>query len=479
MRATSPERLAIQRPGRARLADTFAIWLLALAGLFLALTFGAFVVARNAFIDATRWVEHTNEVKVAIARARIALDEGDAVGAADGVRRVRDLTVDNPRQQARLARLDLDAPDVRAHFDDLTGEEDELLAVRRADAQRKSSVVWGVLGVSATLSVALALASFLLVRKSQHSLARQTALLGSILESIADSVVVIDPHRRFVVANAAFRRIFPQGVARGELAVDAADRQDARKEDGTPLELERGPLPRALRGDHVDSLVLSVAPSAPAARVWLSATSRPVRDERGQVTAAVAVLRDVTREREDRALLARQAEELRVQSLVDELTGLYNRRGFLLLAEQHARAAARSGRPFAILFSDLNGLKVINDVYGHDEGDRAIRRMAAIFKATLRDADIVARFGGDEYVALLDGANEASVAGVMARIKEELGVDAARERPQFQLSVSMGAAFHAVGDSQTIEELLALADDRMYSAKRASRAPAASGKRDP
>jgi diguanylate cyclase (GGDEF)-like protein len=382
---------------------------------------------------------------------------------------MRALTAEDPRQRGYIARFDLGDPDGRKELDVLTSEQDALLALGEAHQESKRSVVWVVMGACATLGMGFAVASFLMVRTGQRALAGQSALLGSIFESIGDSVVVIDRSRRFVVANAAFRRVFRKGFARGWLAIDAAERQDAQKEDGTPLGWDEGPLPRALRGDHVDGLLMSLATDE--SRVWLDATSRPVLDEGGKVTAAVAVLRDVTRERRDRALLARQTEELRAQSLVDELTGLYNRRGFLLLAEQHARAAVRAKRPFTVLFADLNGLKAINDTYGHDEGDRALRRTAAVFKTTLRESDIVARLGGDEYVALLDGADEETFARVMERMHHEIVVDHAREARPFRLSVSIGAAFHTDGAPETIEQLIAIADKRMYAQKRGAHAP--------
>ena len=447
-----------------------SIWLLVLAALFLVITFVVLVSARVAFIDATRWVQHTNEVKLAIARARIALDEGDRPGAVASIGEVRALTRDNPRQQARLARFDIGAPDVRLALDQLAEEEETLLAVRAGDEKHKREAVGIVLAVCALLSVGLVTASILLARRDQQALARHTALLGSILESIGDSVVAVDRDNRFLITNGTFRRIFGKGLEHGRLAVHAEQRQQAQKADGSPMTLEEGPLGRALAGESVDGLVMSLALSEPGRdRIWLSACSRPVLDEEHAVRAAVAVLRDVTRERSDRALLERQAEELRVQSLVDDLTGLYNRRGFLLLADQYARAALRSSRPFAVMFADLDGLKAINDGHGHDEGDRAIRRMAGILKTTLRESDIVARLGGDEFVALLDGADEMVVASVMARLQHEVTVEEAREAKPYRLSVSTGSAFQGAGGSTTIETLITQADERMYSQKMSSR----------
>src|SRR5437588_1422229 len=87
-------------------------------------------------------------------------------------------------------------------------------------------------------------------------------------------------------------------------------------------------------------------------------------------------------------------------SLVDELTGLYNRRGFLAVTEQHLAAIRRNKKMPVILYADLDGLKVINDSLGHHEGDRALVKAAEIFRETFRSSDIIARIGGDEFVVL-------------------------------------------------------------------------------
>ncbi len=96
----------------------------------------------------------------------------------------------------------------------------------------------------------------------------------------------------------------------------------------------------------------------------------------------------------------RMAEELRNLSLTDELTGLHNRRGFITLSQQQIRQAKRTKKEMLLLFVDLDGLKKINDGFGHSEGDRALFAVAALLRETFRDSDIVARIGGDEFAVL-------------------------------------------------------------------------------
>jgi diguanylate cyclase (GGDEF)-like protein len=109
---------------------------------------------------------------------------------------------------------------------------------------------------------------------------------------------------------------------------------------------------------------------------------------------------------------------LRQLTLVDDLTGLYNRRGFLTLASHQLQLARRSERAFALIFGDLDGLKSINDTLGHLHGNRAIEEMAAIFKESFRASDIVSRLGGDEFCALMVNATTRTADLAHARPRE-------------------------------------------------------------
>jgi diguanylate cyclase (GGDEF)-like protein len=164
-----------------------------------------------------------------------------------------------------------------------------------------------------------------------------------------------------------------------------------------------------------------------------------------------------------------RSAQLAAISVTDDLTQLNNRRGFMSLAEHHARLALRRSQPFSVAFLDLNGLKAINDQLGHETGDQAIREAADVLRRTVRDADILGRLGGDEFVALLDGP-PAAVELVFSRLHrelEQLGRDPAR---RYQLSISYGAAFFDPRSPKSVDDLLAIADQRMYERKRERRA---------
>lgn len=157
--------------------------------------------------------------------------------------------------------------------------------------------------------------------------------------------------------------------------------------------------------------------------------------------------------------------ELSNLALKDELTGLYNRRGFLALADRQLKLARRSGRSLLLFFIDLDGLKEINDVFGHTEGDAALRSTAKALHATFRDSDVVARFGGDEFAALAIEASGQSEASIRERLTEYLG-SVGRQDAHHKFSLSLGTARFDPWNPVSIRELIAEADRAMYEQKR-------------
>jgi diguanylate cyclase (GGDEF)-like protein len=159
----------------------------------------------------------------------------------------------------------------------------------------------------------------------------------------------------------------------------------------------------------------------------------------------------------------RMQDELRQQAIVDDLTGLHNRRGFTAIGEHHIELARRTDRPLAVLFADLDGMKAINDSFGHAEGDRALQDTADILRSTLRASDAVARLGGDEFCALLPNCPRLQSAVVLGRIDEALQLH--RGTRPFVLSLSLGVAIHEPGTKESFEDVIGRADAAMYKHK--------------
>ena len=171
-----------------------------------------------------------------------------------------------------------------------------------------------------------------------------------------------------------------------------------------------------------------------------------------------ALLHDISERR-------RTEQELWELALVDELTGLHNRRSFILLAEQVIKEAARAQRPVIALFADVDNLKRINDTYGHSEGDRALRLVADALRAACRESDIVGRLSGDEFAILLAEAHQDD--GLEHRVRGQVAEAAAAFG--YPLSVSIGTASCSADEPCELSELFARADTAMYEEKTAKR----------
>jgi diguanylate cyclase (GGDEF)-like protein/PAS domain S-box-containing protein len=180
-----------------------------------------------------------------------------------------------------------------------------------------------------------------------------------------------------------------------------------------------------------------------------------------------AVARDITERKANQEKLEALTEELRVMAVVDELTGIHNRRGFNILAEQQLKQATRKRQKVVFFFADLDGLKRINDELGHDVGDRAIREAAIVLATAFRKSDIVARLGGDEFVVLAtDGAGDEIEVLLTNRLYETVRQFNSKEpRLPFTLAMSIGSTIFDPEQPSTIDAILKSADEMMYAQK--------------
>ncbi len=157
--------------------------------------------------------------------------------------------------------------------------------------------------------------------------------------------------------------------------------------------------------------------------------------------------------------------ELGNLALTDELTGLYNRRGLMAVAERQMRLGRRTGRGMLLFMMDVNGLKSINDSFGHLEGDCALKRTSAVLEETFRDSDVMARLGGDEFAVLAIEAAGHSEPTIKARLFERLKSISA-EQSRYEISLSVGVARFDPRKVTSIGELMVKADQAMYEEKR-------------
>jgi diguanylate cyclase (GGDEF)-like protein/PAS domain S-box-containing protein len=228
-----------------------------------------------------------------------------------------------------------------------------------------------------------------------------------------------------LLAQFLVRDIFQDPVKRGQLLGQTGE--------GIPLEAE---------WKRKDGAVLKIRLSG-----------RKVLGQQGELGTYEVIAEDVTKQR---AL----EDHLRRLAASDPLTGLANYRHLVDVLDSEIKRSKRTGREFALLFLDLDGLKLINDRCGHLEGNQALCRLADVLSASCRDIDTPARFGGDEFAVVLPETHAEDADRVARRICESL----ANESNGPTLSVSVGIAVYPQnGDS--IEQLLSEADSRLYSMK--------------
>jgi diguanylate cyclase (GGDEF)-like protein len=173
----------------------------------------------------------------------------------------------------------------------------------------------------------------------------------------------------------------------------------------------------------------------------------------------VAIYDDVTERK-------RMEDEIRALSITDQLTGLFNRRGFQTLAEQQLKIADRTKKELLLFYIDLDGMKWINDNLGHKEGDNALVEVGVILRETFRLSDIIARMGGDEFAVLAIDMTEENADIQMDRLQDQIDRHNGRENQRYRLSISVGCSCYDPAKPCSIDELMASADERMYSEKK-------------
>ncbi len=163
----------------------------------------------------------------------------------------------------------------------------------------------------------------------------------------------------------------------------------------------------------------------------------------------------------------RMEEEIREMSFRDQMTELYNRRGFITLAGQQLKAANRTQKPMLLTFIDCDGLKWINDTFGHEEGDRALIDTAHLLRQTFRAADIVARLGGDEFAVLsIDAAEDRNSEELLKRLAQNIRTfNAAGARP-YSLAMSWGTVVYDPHTPLSLDAMMSAADELMYAQKK-------------
>jgi len=276
---------------------------------------------------------------------------------------------------------------------------------------------------------------------------------AAILDAMADPLLMMDMRGNIAAINPAFTRMFCRkreevvGKKWREITVQkehVGENASAMKDlvtTGRTKFVET----TATRGDGVEI------------SIWVTAAL--FKDAHGKPKYYIATIRDITERR-------KMQEEIEALALQDELTGLYNRRAFLMLAQQQLKISDRTKREQVLLFADVDNLKRINDAHGHKKGDQVLKYTAKILVETFRKSDIIARVGGDEFAILAVEARGDSGETIAARFQTCLKRYNRAVKRSCKLGVSIGSALYDPSFPCAIDNLMDLADQDMYRQKR-------------
>jgi diguanylate cyclase (GGDEF)-like protein/PAS domain S-box-containing protein len=279
------------------------------------------------------------------------------------------------------------------------------------------------------------------------------AELDQIFNTAADGMCVID--KKFILqrVNKTFCAMFGM---RGKTAIGS---KCYELFPGPECHTSRCPLTLISSGQKVLLQYESEKVRTDGGRFPCIVVASAFRGHDGELMGIVEDVKDISERKH-------MEDELRNISLTDELTGLYNRRGFYALVEQELKMANRLGQGIYILYADLDRFKAINDTFGHIEGDNVLRDTARILQVTFRNSDIVARLGGDEFAVVPIGTKGDNVDTVVERLQKNLDLHNSGEGMKYTISVSVGLAYYDPEAPSSIDELLARADKCMYDNKR-------------
>jgi diguanylate cyclase (GGDEF)-like protein/PAS domain S-box-containing protein len=344
-------------------------------------------------------------------------------------------------------------------------EQGRLVARKRDALAAQTTARWAV-ACGSVITLLLALVSLLTVSRDVQELKRSAEELAVseehyrlLTEHGSDLVRLLDMSGKAVYVSASVERLLGYTVeefrALPALSLSHPDDLDTARQ--FLVDIEQGRMPPEvvtyrLRHKSGEYRFFETR--------WVAR-----RDISGKVTELHTTARDVTDRRLAEERLIAQAAELRSLSLHDELTGLYNRRGFSEIAGQTWAVAVRDGRAAALIFVDLNGMKRINDELGHDEGDKALLDAGNVLTAANRQADVVARLGGDEFAVFSLDFTARDLDPLRSRLRELADTEVARLSRAYRLSMSVGAAFMETGSKESLPELLDRADAAMYAQK--------------
>jgi len=302
------------------------------------------------------------------------------------------------------------------------------------------------------------------IARSRIRMARMCEHIRMILDTVREPFVVLDGGLRIRLVNKSFCRTFHlspkkiNGRCVDRLGDGVWKTPALRKWLGTVL---------SKQSDNLDFELDDEFPTI--GRRTMLFHARRVQATSASRQIILLTIEDITQRRQAEDAMNQLNESLKSASMTDALTGLYNRRGYSVLSQHYLDLARRRRKKLFVIFADLDGLKQINDQWGHPGGDQALIRTADVLRKTFRKSDIISRIGGDEFaIATMENGHD-SVASQIARLRRNLKSRALHKKYTKILSMSIGVAVSNYQRTTSIEELTSQADALMYIEKRAKR----------
>jgi len=316
-------------------------------------------------------------------------------------------------------------------------KEDKWMSTTKMPLYNEKGELIGTFGISRDITE----------RKSmERKLETERSLVNSLMEKIPESIYFKDKQSRFIRLNKALADLIglkDPNNAIGKTDFDFFTREHAKQafDDEQKIIATGKPIidieEKETFKDKEDR--------------WVSTTKMPLYNEKGELIGTFGISRDITEKK-------KAEEKIRYLSFHDTLTGLYNRAYF---EEEFKRLDTERQLPLTVVMGDVNGLKLMNDAYGHDKGDTLLKKISAILQESFRKEDIVSRWGGDEFIAILPKTYTKDTENIIKRIREKCKK---RSTPDMPLSISLGVSTKR-SPTEDIEKILKEAEDKMYKNK--------------
>jgi diguanylate cyclase (GGDEF)-like protein/PAS domain S-box-containing protein len=349
---------------------------------------------------------------------------------------------------------------VRDEKDNIIGSFELYLDISRYRAESKEAVRLEMIVITSILFITFGFL-FLLMKKGTNELSLRESIIQenekhfrSVVETANDAFVSINSNGEIVLWNQSAINIF--GYSSDEAI-------------GKPVTII---MPKEFHDDHnmgisrilaggkpkiIDTMVEVTALNKNGSKFPIELSLSRWETEKGAFFTAV--IRDITERK-------KIEDKIKALSLTDELTGLYNRRGFFNLSEQQLKLAKRGSKKVYMLYLDLDNFKEINDTFGHSEGDTVLKDIAMILKSSYRESDVIGRLGGDEFVVFPIGSDHETIKIVVDRLYKNIDIFNRKSNKSYKLSVSVGVASYDPIAPCSLDELITKADHLMYENKK-------------